>query len=320
MELKLLPTDTAPGRASSMVTVGMFDGVHTGHRFLLSSLASEATARGLRPMALTFDRHPLSIIDPLRAPAMLAPLAERLAMMESCGCIAAAIHFDSAVRQLTAAQFMALLRRRLGAEAMLMGFNHRLGHDRLSTPDEYRHAAADAGIQVEFAPPLPRHYGGAPVSSSAIRDALRQGDARSAAEMLGHRYALEGAVGHGRQIGRTLGFPTANIEVEPPEMLIPAHGVYAAMAFPEDGAAHPAVVNIGVRPTVDKTVSPAVSVEAYLLGYEGDLYGHRLRVEFVERLRPEMRFDSVSLLRSQIAADAEAARAVLAAETDKEMP
>lgn len=320
MDLTLWPDSIAQTTTPSIVTVGMFDGVHAGHRFLLSALAGEARSRGLRPVALTFDRHPLSIIDPLRAPAMLAPLPERLAMMEACGCAAGAIHFDEATRQLSAAQFMAALRSRLGAETLLMGFNHRLGHDRLSTPGQYRQAAAEAGIEVLFAPPLPRHYGGAPVSSSAIREALRQGAARQAAEMLGRHYALEGTVGHGQRIGRTLGFPTANIAVEPAEMLIPAHGVYAAIAVIPDGQRHFAVVNIGVRPTVDTTVSPAVSVEAYLLGYEGDLYGSRLKVEFVERLRPERRFDSVSCLRSQIAADAEGARAILSAEADKEMP
>ena len=295
MDLTLWPDSIAQTATPSIVTVGMFDGVHAGHRFLLSALAGEARSRGLRPVALTFDRHPLSIIDPLRAPAMLAPLPERLAMMEACGCTAAAIHFDEATRRLTATQFMATLRSQLGAETLLMGFNHRLGHDRLSTPGQYRQAAAEAGVEVQFAPPLPRHYGGAPVSSSDIREALAR-------------------------TWSTPGFPTANVAVEPEDMLIPAHGVYAAIAFTSDGRRHFAVVNIGVRPTVDTTVSPAVSVEAYLLGYDGDLYGHRLKVEFVERLRPEMRFGSVMELRSQIAADAKAARAVLSAEADKEMP
>ena len=134
MDLTLWPDSIAQTATPSIVTVGMFDGVHAGHRFLLSALAGEARSRGLRPVALTFDRHPLSIIDPLRAPAMLAPLPERLAMMEACGCTAAAIHFDEATRRLTATQFMATLRSQLGAETLLMGFNHRLGHDRLSTP------------------------------------------------------------------------------------------------------------------------------------------------------------------------------------------
>lgn len=320
MELTLHPDGTATGAQPSIVTVGMFDGLHRGHRFLLSTLAAEAAARRLRPVALTFDRHPLSLIDPLRSPAMLAPLPDRLRMMASCGCTPGVIRFDEPTRRLSAQRFMEELHLRLGAQVLLMGFNHRLGHDRLSTPDEYRRAADSAGIEVMFATGYPHHFGGAPISSSAIRAALAEGDVRLAAEMLGRDYALSGTVVGGKQLGRTIGFPTANISVEPPEMLIPAYGVYAARATLDSGAVYPAMVNIGVRPTVDMTESPTVSVEAHLLGYEGDLYGSRVALDLVERMRAEMRFSSVDELRARLQADASAARAILSAESDKEMP
>ena len=318
MELTINPrdTDTRP----SIVTVGMFDGLHLGHRFLLSTLDDIASQRDLRPVALTFDRHPLDLIDPMRAPAMLAPLQERLRMMASCGATPGVIRFDETTRLLSASRFMQQLRTKLHAKVLLMGFNHRLGHDRLSTPDEYRRAAYSAGIEVMFAPGYPHHFGGAPISSTAIRAALAEGDTRLAAEMLGRPYTLEGTVIGGKQIGRTIGFPTANISVEPALMLIPAHGVYAARATIASGASYPAMVNIGVRPTVDLTESPTVSVEAHLIGYEGDLYGSRVAIAFVERMRSEMRFSSIDGLRARLQADASAASAILAAETYKEMP
>lgn len=294
-----------------MAVVGMFDGLHAGHRFLLQRLEEEAHGRGLEPLAITFANHPLEIIAPEKAPKLLSTPAEKARLFESAGIKAHIIPFDNALRVTTAADFLAMLARQHGVAAMMLGFNNRFGHDAPADFNTYRRMAIGCGIELTQAPELilPNCH----VSSSVIRSLLaEQGDAATAAEMLCRPYSISGTVTSGKRIGRTIGFPTANIATSDSRKLIPQAGVYAAEAITPDGTAHPAVVNIGRRPTVEKNGRAPLWVEAHLIGFDGDLYGRQLTIAFMARIRSEQRFPDLESLRQRIQQDTiEAARILL---------
>lgn len=282
----------------------MFDGVHTGHRYLLEQLRREGERRGLEPMAVTFANHPLEVVCPERAPLLLTSPEEKTALIRAEGIErVVCLPFDEELRGTSAGDFLRLLRERYGVAAMLMGFNNRFGHDAPRDFGAYSALGVAQGVEIVPAPEY-RTEGteGTAVapSSTAIRTALAEGRPEDAAAMLGRPYALTGRVVHGRQLGRRLGFPTANVEVAPWRRL-PQTGVYAARC-----GAYPAMVNIGRRPTVDAPEAP-LSVEAHIIGLpEGtDLYGREVTLEFTRRLRGERRFASVEELAAQLRADRE---------------
>lgn len=281
---------------SKAAVVGTFDGVHRGHRYLLDALRREASARGLEPLALTFSTHPLSVIVPGREPLVLTSVAGRKQLIEEAGVEVEVLDFNDDLRRMTSAEFLDMLRRRYGVTTFLLGFNNTIGSDRLSAADIPD--AGIAGVEVLAAAEHPDFA----VSSSAIRAALARGDVEAAAEMLGRPYALSSPVVHGRQLGRTLGFPTANIEV-PDRTALPAVGVYVGRML-----GHRAVVNVGRRPTVEGRTDAPLSIEAHLLDYSGDLYGREVTLEFLGRLRGECRFGSLSELKDAIATDIKHAR------------
>lgn len=270
--------------------VGVFDGVHAGHRHLLRQLAEEASRRGLEPVAVTFSRHPLELVRPESVPPRICPLDERISRIKEQGVEPLLLDFTEELRGMRAAEFAELLCRQ-GVELLMMGFNNRIGSDRLCGRE-----LSGLPLEVVVASELP--CGG--VSSSEIRRAVSEGDMERASELLGRHFSVEGEVVDGRHVGRTLGFPTANVSVAPGQLLPPA-GVYEAIA-----GGHKAVVNIGCRPTLDN--GNDITVEAHLLDFSGNLYGQTLRVEFVRRLRPEVKFASLDELKSQIKRDIEAVR------------
>lgn len=280
---------------------GTFDGVHRGHAYLLSRLRTEAERRGLEPMALTFDRHPLTLIAPDSVPSALASTAERKRLIEAEGVEAVVIPFTEELRRLSACEFLELLRRNYDVSLFLLGFNNRIGSDRVGADSP---ALAElsrlSGVEILVAEEDPDLT----VSSSAIRDAIAVGAVESAETMLGRPYAVEGPVVTGRQLGRTIGFPTANLCVDP-AFALPAPGVYAGRIM-----GRRAVVNIGRRPTVEGRDDAPLSVEAFILDYSGNLYGRTLRLEFLRRLRGEKRFGSIEELKTAIAADVAAARKI----------
>lgn len=288
----------------SVVAVGMFDGVHAGHRHLLAHLRALADRLGLRPVVVTFADHPLRVIRPSAAPPLLTSVAVKERLLRAEGVEVVTLSFDSALRRLSAREFMALLRDRFGARMLLLGFNNHFGHDRLTDLDDYRRIGSRLGIDVERAPEW-RHDREHRVSSSAIRGLLLDGDVERAADLLGRRYRLTGRVVHGKELGRRLGYPTANVDPDPESLLVPADGVYAAIVTLPDGERRPGMLNIGHRPTVDTPDAP-VSVEVHVIGYDGDLYGRRISIDFIKRLRGEHRFDSLDELRDALAADARA--------------
>lgn len=278
------------------VTVGTFDGVHRGHREVVDFLLAESERRSLRPMVITFEPHPLAVVAPERAPLLLESPKEREEALREMGAEVEILTFDEDLRRQTVDQWFVRLASDYDAKLVVAGFDNTFGSDgmmmRLS---DYVRIGAAHGIEVIEAPRLKG------VSSTLIREALASGDVASAAEMLGRKFSVSGTVSHGRGLGRTIGVPTANLK--PDEgMLIPAPGVYAAEAVTADCGRWRAVVNIGHAPTVAKGLP--MTVEAHLLDFDGNLYGNRLRLEFVRRLRDERKFETLDDLKLQIVRDA----------------
>lgn len=270
-----------------IAAVGTFDGVHLGHGFLLAKLKEAARERGLRPVAVTFDRHPLSVIAPQGAPKLLTADPEvRNRLLRAHGVDVITLPFNDSLRRMTGSEFAAMLRRDHGVNALMLGYNNHLGSDRSTAPEA-------EGVEIVRC----QEYPDAPnVSSSAIRNLIAEGNLAEAEAMLGHPFIIAGTVGHGKQLGRKLGFPTANVEASPLQLL-PPPGVYAATVL-----GRPAVVNIGHRPTVDPADSP-LSIEAHIDRFSGNLYDSRLELCLIDRLRSEQRFDSLDDLRNAIASD-----------------
>ncbi|HXH83376.1 MAG TPA: bifunctional riboflavin kinase/FAD synthetase [Candidatus Tectomicrobia bacterium] len=295
------PREAAP----SAVALGVFDGVHLGHRAILGTATARAAAAGLTSIACTFDPHPMEVLHPGQAPVLITTLEERLELMAESGLdTTLVLTFDAELAALEPETFVKdVLVDRLRAAEVVVGFNHRFGRGARGDARLLEGLGQRIGFQVHVVPPLA--VDGVPVSSTEIRGALRRGDLAAAARLLGRPYFVRGVVTRGAGRGRTLGFPTANLAPDRP-LLVPT-GVYACGAR-VDGAAYAAVVNVGVRPTFE---SAGIVVEAHLLDAALDLYGRRLALDFVARLREERKFPSVEDLRAQIARDVEAARARL---------
>ncbi len=286
-----------------IATIGSFDGVHRGHRFLFSILCEQARSRGMKSAVVSFHEHPQHVLRPVASKLpLLTPGDEKLALFEELGCDhAIMLHFTSELAALSAREFMRLLHDRYGVTVLLAGYNHHFGHQADITPDEYAEQGRQVGVEVTRAPEFQAPLG-LKVSSSAIRRLLQGGDVAQAASLLGRHYSISGTVTSGQHIGTGLGFPTANVGSLSPLKLIPAHGAYAAVAITDDGLSFPAMVNIGTRPTVAQG-DATVSIEAHLIGFDADIYGRQLTLRFVERLRDEVRFSSVSRLVSQLESD-----------------
>lgn len=301
-------SDTSRRRIAA---VGMYDGVHLGHKFLIDYLRLEASNRGLTPAVITFTRHPLSVVRPLEAPGLLSTLEDRLCRLDDAGAEDIIIlTFNDRLRYKSAREFLRMLKKSYGIDTLVLGFNNRFGHDRPQSLEEYREIGSEVGVEVI---PAPEYRGaGAPVSSSMVRRHLLSGNPGKAAEALGRYYGLRGLVVHGCELGRELGFPTANLMPTDKEILIPKPGAYAAFVVTPDGVRRPAMVNIGFRPTVsDSDGHGALSIEAHIFDFKGYIYDEEVTIEFVEFLRPERRFPDTDKLREQLATDAAKARKLL---------
>jgi riboflavin kinase/FMN adenylyltransferase len=297
-ELPSAPPEAAP----AAVALGVFDGVHLGHRAILGLAVSHARSADMRSIACTFDPHPMEVLQPGRAPLAITTLDERLALIEGCGLdVAVVLPFT---RELAAVEPEAFVKdvlvTRLAARDVVVGFNHRFGRGARGDAAMLRSLGERLGFRTHVAEPL--LVDGVAVSSTEIRAALRRGDLPVAARLLGRAYTLSGTIAHGAGRGRTLGFPTANLV--PARPVLAAPGVYACMA---EVAGHKerAVVNVGVRPTFGETT---LAVEAYLLDFSGDIYGQTMTLTFSSRIRDERRFPSVEALKTQIESDAAEAR------------
>lgn len=284
----------------TVATIGNFDGMHLGHCHMVGELTALARARSATPMVFTFGNHPR------RAP-LLMPVAEKVGWLERSGVEVSLLEFTPELKNMSAADFMAKLARDYGVTALLMGFNNHFGHERPDSFDGYVALGKRLGIDVIAASEVDLPGLHCAVSSSAIRRMLTECRPEAAAAMLGRTYSVDGIVAHGKELGRTIGFPTANVVPLCSEQLIPGRGVYAARVTLLDGGegSYPAMLNVGHRPTVDGMQSP-MSIEAHLLGgFSQQIYGCDVKVEFLRYLRQEVRFDSLEALRSQLQTDAQ---------------
>jgi riboflavin kinase/FMN adenylyltransferase len=294
-----------------IATTGFFDGVHSGHRLVTERLVSLAHERGDESLVVTFWPHPRAVLqDGARELRLLTTLEEKKALLESLGVDRIEVlDFTRSFAALTAEQYLRdVLQRRFGVTTLLVGYDNRLGSDRL-TARELRPIAASLGIELLELPPLsfrPSEARGE-ISSTVIRKSLEQGEVETAAAMLGYPYSLTGAVVAGNHLGRTIGFPTANMRLYEPLKLIPARGVYAVEAEVL-GETYRAMTNIGTRPTVGGTY---MTVETHLLDFDEDIYGLPLKITFLRRIRDEIHFPSLDALKAQLAKDRDACRGIM---------
>lgn len=282
----------------------MFDGVHAGHIFLLDHLRRCSVEAGcnVAPIAFTFANHPLSVLRPMAAPRLLTSAKEKAALIEGVGIEAVMLNFDCALQSLTAREFIVKLREGYGVDGLLLGFNNRFGSDKGLTFDDYCRIGHECGVEVVCAP----EFSELKVSSSIVRQLIAAGNVAEAARLLLRPYNIAGTVVSGNHIGRTIGFPTINLQPTDPSKLIPATGVYAGEAMLADGSLFQALINIGHRPTVDN--SEEIRIEAHLVGFTGDLYDAEVDLRFCRRIRDERRFPNLTSLRAQIHSDLETLR------------
>lgn len=288
------------------VTIGFFDGVHLGHQALLRQLREAARPQGLKTAVVTFPVHPRRALGAGYVPRLLTTLEEKRDALGVAGvdyCIE--LPFTPKVAALSAAEFMRrYLKERYSARLLMLGYDHRFGHDRNAALEAYAEAGRALGIEVERGRPYLTPEG-LHVSSTLIRGLLDQGDVEAAAHCLGRNYTLGGQVASGRQLGRRLGFPTANLVPDSPDKLIPLAGVYAIRAHLGE-AIYDGMLNIGRRPTIDD--DDHLSIEAHLFDFNGDLYYRHMELEFIYRMRDEHKFPSLESLREQLSRDANMAR------------
>ena len=298
MEVWRHTLEAAPASGPFLVTLGTFDGVHAGHRELLRIAAAQAKAAGLRAAVVTFDPHPAVVVAPQRKPKLLMTLEQRLAAFEAEGMdLAWVIPFSRTFSELSPAAFLDGLRTVLSPVELHVGRAFAFGRDRSGTVETLEAWGAEHGCAVHTL--ALRAPDGGRLSSTRIREALDRGEVDAAAELLGHPYTLTGVVVEGDRRGRHLGFPTANLAWEQEQL--PAFGVYVTEAFlPHHGGARLGLTNVGEKPTFE---GQRLTVETHLPDFEEDLYGARLHVRFLHRLRGEARFASVDELRDQIARD-----------------
>ncbi|MCS7309499.1 MAG: bifunctional riboflavin kinase/FAD synthetase [Armatimonadota bacterium] len=285
---------------ASVVTIGSFDGVHRGHQAIIRVALQRAQALGVPAVAVTFDRHPQESIQPENAPPWLTSLTTRLRLLLEAGVHdVLVLRFDRDFAQLSAEAFLQfILQAHLNARCIVVGRDFRFGHQRQGSVDYLREVQSRFGYELEAVPDV--LYAGERISSSRIRQALREGEVREAAAMLGRAYVLEGVVVRGQQLGRKLGYPTVNLRPHPSQ-LVPKDGIYAGrLLHPRTGGVYTAAISIGVRPTVDGTRR---TIEAYLLGFSGNLYGEEVHLAFFYRLRDEQKFDSLHALKAQMDRD-----------------
>ena len=298
-----------------VATIGFFDGVHAGHRYLIQQVKEIAAAKGLRSALVTFPVHPRKVMNVEYRPELLTTPEEKISLLADIGvdyCLM--LDFTPEISRLTAREFMTqLLKERYQVKYLVIGYDHRFGHNRSEGFEDYVHYGKEIGIEVIRAKAYTSNIEignepNIPVSSSLIRKLLHEGEVSLAAHCLKYEYFLDGIVVGGYQVGRKIGFPTANLRVDDPDKLIPADGVYAVwVTF--DGKTYMGMLNIGVRPTIDNVQNRTIEVN--ILHFHSDIYDKFIRLTFVKRTRPELKFSSIDELITQLHKDAEETETIL---------
>ena len=285
-----------------IATIGFFDGVHIGHCHLINMLKKVARERGVESCVITFDRHPRQVVQPEWCPEMLTTLEEKNQLLEATGIDRCEVlHFDREMANQSAHDFMQhTLKEKMGVSILVTGYDNRFGHNRSEGFEDYVRYGKEIGIEVIKGEELTD--GSNNVSSSSIRRMLKEGRIEDATRCLGREYQLTGTVVGGEHIGRTIGFPTANIRPDDSSKLIPANGVYAVDVWSQAGDINRerAMLNIGTRPTFNGT---ATTIEVHIPHFAGNLYGSTLRIAFLRKIREERKFDSPEALVEQLNKD-----------------
>ena len=307
------PTDVSesglpPDVRATVITVGTFDGVHRGHRDVLDRLASRARSLGLRSVLVTFDPHPLEVVNPAAAPLLLTVGEEKREVLAESGIdYLAVVPFTSELARFSAEEFVLhVLRERFRMAHLLMGYDHGFGRNREGDVEKLQALGSRDGFRVEVIPPV-SVGDGRPISSTSIRRAIAGGDLERAAHALGRQYSVGGRVVPGAARGRGLGFPTINLALPSARKLLPPQGVYA-VRVQTPGGAHGGMLNLGPRPTFG---DDAIGIEAHLFDTSGDWYGAWVRVDFIARLRDTQKFENAAALIEQLQRDEQAARSAL---------
>jgi FMN adenylyltransferase (EC 2.7.7.2)/riboflavin kinase (EC 2.7.1.26) len=304
-----------------VATIGFFDGVHAGHRYLIRQVKEIAAVKGLHSALVTFPVHPRKVMNTDYRPELLTTLEEKINLLADTGvdyCLM--LDFTPDISQLTAREFMAkLLKERYQVECLVIGYDHRFGHNRSEGFEDYVRYGKEIGIEVIRA----QAYTGRietetirniPISSSLIRKLLHEGEVEVAARCLQYDYFLDGTVVGGYQVGRKIGFPTANLNIDNPDKLIPADGVYAVWVT-LDKKTYMGMLNIGIRPTIDN--GPNRTIEVNILHFHSDIYNKFIRITLIKRTRPELKFSGINELITQLHKDAEEAETILLASKNR---
>ena len=291
----------------SVATIGFFDGVHRGHRFLINQVKEVAAKDGLCSALITFPVHPRQVIQTTYRPQLLSSPTEKLGLLETTQvdyCIL--LPFTQELSLLSAREFMRLLRDKFNIHTLVIGYDHRFGHNRSESFDDYCRYGEELNIHIVRA----RAYtdGEDKISSSVIRQLLKEGKVSQAEKFLGYNYYLDGTVVDGYKVGRKIGFPTANLQVNCSDKLIPSEGVYAVYVYVE-GKKWAGMLNIGHRPTINNGKN--LSIEVNILYFSEDIYHKEMRIEFVKYLRPEEKYDTVDALITQMNKDREETARIL---------
>ncbi len=292
----------------AVVTSGTFDGVHLGHQKIINRLVTSAKQFGGESVLITFWPHPRLVLYPKQNDLqLLTDFDEKAAILASFGVDhLIKIHFTVEFSKLTSMEFInQVLVQKIGVKKLIIGYNHRFGRNREGSFTYLQEHSLQLGFQVEEIPKLEIEQ--ASVSSTLIRKSLMEGDIQLANKLLGYKYFIQGKVITGQQMGRRIGYPTANIMMNNPYMLVPANGVYV-IQVEVDGNTYGGMMNIGIRPTFDGKVR---TIEAHLFDFDKSIYHHSIKVSFIQRLRAEKRFDSPDTLVKQIKQDEVEALAVL---------
>ena len=284
----------------AVVTTGTFDGVHVGHQCILNRLKELAKKVGGQSVLLTFYPHPRMVIQPDSDIQLINTIEEKTVLLEKAGIEHLIIHpFTKEFSRLSSVEFVRdLLVNKIGTEHLVIGYDHHFGRNREGSFEHLMEFGPLYGFQVEEIPA--QDIDEVNVSSTKIRNALLSGDVKTANEFLGHAFTLNGEVVKGKQIGRTLGFPTANLDLNNRYKIVPALGIYAVRVQTQEGS-YNGMLNIGKRPTVEE--SNEVSIEVNLFDFDGDLYGKHLQLELIERIRDEQKFDSLEALKAEMIND-----------------
>lgn len=284
-----------------VATVGFFDGVHAGHRFLIEELKAIAKKQNLPSVVFTFAEHPRKVLHSDFQPAILTTLQEKIIQLESTGIdLCVVLHFSPEMAKLTAQEFLKnILTEQYNVRTLLVGHDHRFGHKRTDGFPEYKQYGQDIDMEViqatRYVTETDDH-----ISSSKVRLALQTGDIAHANRILTYEYSIRGKVVNGFKVGRKIGFPTANIVPENAEKLIPAMGVYAVRVT-WNNQTYKGMLNIGQRPTIDNGTQ--ISIEVHIIGFDKDIYNESLRMDFLQKIRDEQKFDNVDQLINQLHKD-----------------